>query len=450
MKPIYKLLSLAVCLMIIIDVQNAFAQKSKDKPADTTKKEQPAKPEEDAATPDMKVTTPDPNAFYADKAVYTFDILNPSNKPQDGKVSYQVFSETGQKLNFDSLKVNVDKKANKKYTFEIPEAKPGFYKVNLMMNITDDDDTARRVFGIRPEQIRSPYKKPVDFEMFWQTAKDELAKVKPSFKTTFIKDSLNRKIYAIEMQSLGNMTIRGWMTIPKAGGKNRKFPVWVGLPGYQVNLTPIMADDDNLAIITLNVRGQGNSRGPIDTRRDEYICYHIENKDNYVMRGAIMDCVRCIDYVFSRSDLRHDDVFVTGGSMGGFLSMATAALDKRVTICSAQNPIFSDVRNLIGEVDWPMSDIIKYAKTRPGLTMDKVLNNMDYFDVKNFATDITCSTLMGIGLLDPLAPPNNEYAAYNNLSGKKRIMVFKDLGHEVNQVFATLEARWMMDTFALF
>jgi cephalosporin-C deacetylase-like acetyl esterase len=57
---------------------------------------------------------------------------------------------------------------------------------------------------------------------------------------------------------------------------------------------------------------------------------------------------------------------------------------------------------------------------------------------------------MGIGLLDPFAPPANEYAAYNNIPGKKRIMVFKDLGHEVSQQYKNLEGRWMRDAFALF
>jgi cephalosporin-C deacetylase len=57
---------------------------------------------------------------------------------------------------------------------------------------------------------------------------------------------------------------------------------------------------------------------------------------------------------------------------------------------------------------------------------------------------------MGIGLLDPYAPPYNEYGTYNVIPGKKRLLVFKDLGHEVSQVYKDLEGRWMRDAFALF
>lgn len=75
---------------------------------------------------------------------------------------------------------------------------------------------------------------------------------------------------------------------------------------------------------------------------------------------------------------------------------------------------------------------------------------MDYFDVKNFASNLSCPTIMGIGLLDPFAPPDNEYAAYNNIKPAKRIMVFKDLGHEITTAYKELEGRWMRDAFALF
>jgi cephalosporin-C deacetylase len=399
------------------------------------------------------LTTPDKNAIYKAKAKYTFEVKNNTGIQQAGKVSYQVFTESGEKLNSDSIKVKIGSKSSEKYSFEIPETRAGFYKVNFMINVADYDDTTRRVFGIRPDEIVSPYKKPADFDDFWKTAKNELAKVAPNFKATLMPKmgSQNRNTYLIEMQSLDNVTIRGWMTVPKTGNKNKKFTTLVALPGYQVNLEPILGPDDDLAVITLNVRGQGNSRDVINTRKDAYIYHHLENKNDYVMRGVIMDCIRCIDFICSRPDLNHDQIMVSGGSMGGFLAIATASLDKRVALCSAQNPIFCDVHNLAGKVDWPITDFHRYAKTQAGITFDKIISNLDYYDTKNFASGVSCPILIGIGLLDNLAPPNNEYAAFNSIPGqKKRILVFRDLGHEVDNVYVQLEGHWMRDTFALF
>jgi cephalosporin-C deacetylase len=398
------------------------------------------------------LTPANKNAFFDERAKYTFEVKNTTPNEQVGKVSYVVTTETGKFLRQDSIKVKIGKKSSEKYNFEIPGNGVGFYKVSFMINVSDYDDTTKKVFGIKPEQIVSQYQKPADFEAYWQNVKNELAKVPPKFKVIGIPkmDEGNRSVYAIEMQSLDNMTIRGWMTMPKTHNKNRKFSVLLGLPGYQVALNPLMGLDDDLVIITLNVRGQGNSRGPVDTRRDEFLVYHIEDKNKYVMRGVIADCLRAVDFICAQPDLRHDQILVSGGSMGGFLAVATASLDKRVRLCSAQNPIFCDIRNLVGEVKWPISDITKYVATQPGLTMNKVLDNLDYFDVKNFAANLTCPTIMGIGLLDPFAPPNNEYAAYNNIKSSKRMMVFKDLGHEISTAYKELEGRWMRDTFALF
>lgn len=398
------------------------------------------------------LTPANKNAFFDDKAKYTFEVKNTTDAEQVGKVSYTVTTEKGVQLFEDSIKVKIGKKSVEKYNFNIPSKGVGFYKVNFMINVSDYDDTTRRVFGIKPEQIVSHYQKPADFDAFWQKTKDELALVKPKFrvigKPQLDKD--NRHVYLIEMQSLGDMTIRGWMTVPINHNPKKKFAVLLGLPGYQVALNPLTGLDPDLVIITLNVRGQGNSRGPVDTRRDEYIVHHIEDKNKYVMRGAIADCLRCVDFICAQPNLRGDQILVSGGSMGGFLSMATASLDKRVKLCSAQNPILCDIRGMVGAVKWPISSMVQYVGTQPGLSFNTILDNMDYFDVKNFASNLTCPTIMGIGLLDPFAPPDNEYAAYNNIKSPKRIMVFKDLGHEITAAYKSLEGRWMRDAFGLF
>lgn len=394
----------------------------------------------------------DKDAIFSESAHFTYSVKNTLDADQAGSLSYLVMAENGTKLFAKTVKVKIGRNSSEDYEFHIPSLKAGFYKINFMINVSDYDDTTRSAFGIQPQDIRSAYPRPADFDQFWQKAKDELAKVKPDFRITAMPkmNTENRDVYLIEMQSLDNMTIRGWMTIPKTKNKNRKFSVLLGLPGYQVDLDPIVGLDDDLAIITLNTRGQGNSRGPINTRRDEFIFYHIENKEKYVMRGVIMDCVRCVDFICAQPNLRHDNILASGGSMGGYLAITTAGLDKRISLCSSQNPILCDIRNLVDEVDWPISGIKKYVSTQPGLTFDKVLTNLDYFDGKNFASDVTCPTLMGIGLLDPFAPPSNEFATYNNINAKKRMMIFKDLAHEISQKYKDLEGRWMRDTFALF
>ncbi len=394
----------------------------------------------------------DGDGIFSGTASFTFSVKNTLDNEQSGTVSYQVTTEKGEKVTSKKIDVKIGRNSSESYDFSIPNLQAGFYKINFMINVSDYDDTTRRAFGIRPKEIQSAYSRPADFDEFWQKTKDELAKVKPEFKVTALPkmNSENRDVYEIQMRSLGNYLIKGYMTVPKTKNKNRKFSVLLGLPGYQVDLSPIVGLDPDLAIITLNTRGQGTSRGEIDTRRDEFLTYRIENKEKYVMRGVIMDCVRCIDFIYSQPNLRHDNILASGGSMGGYLAIALAGVDSRVNLSSAQNPILCDIRGLVGEVDWPVSSLKKYVATQPGLTLEKVLNTLDYYDGKNFAVNVKCPFLMGIGLVDPFAPPNNEFATYNLVPGRKRVMIFKDLSHEISPKYKELEGRWMRDAFALF
>ncbi|MEN0056035.1 MAG: acetylxylan esterase [Mucilaginibacter sp.] len=393
------------------------------------------------------------DGIFNSNASYTFEVKNTYHTDQTGRVAYVVPTPNGKPVASDSVQVKISKNSSNNYSFTIPAMKPGFYKINFMINVSDYDDTTKRVFGIRPKEIRSNHSRPADFDSFWQTTKDQLAAVAPNYKITE-KPELeknNRLVYLFEMKSLDDITVRGWLTIPKGGSKNRKLPVFVGLPGYQVELKPMMGEDDDLAIITINVRGQGNSRDVIHTKRDDYITLNMEDKNKYVLRGAIMDCVRTIDFICAQPNLDASRIEVSGGSMGGFLAVALAGLDSRVKLVSAQNPILSDIRNLDGVVSWPVDDIKKYVKAKPGLSYASLMDNLDYFDTKNFAPNIKAPIRVGVGLLDHLAPPQNEFAFYNLIPSKyAHVRVYKDLGHEVPLSFMEEDGHWMRDAFGLF
>ena len=390
----------------------------------------------------------------SENIVYSVDINSNLDSKQDGKVTYRILTEKNKFVAEDSLKVNlIFQRLKAIRPFAMPKRTAGFYKIMIMINVTDYDDTIRRAFGVDPDKITSSFGKPDDFDQFWKDTKAELASVKPNYRVTLMPDSErdNRNIYLVEMQSLGNITVRGWLSLPKTTIKTKTYPVILGLPGYQVTLNPSGGLDPDIAIFYLNVRGQGNSKDVVNTTRSGYITYGLDSKNKYIMRGAIMDCVRAVDFIMSRPDLEHNHILVTGGSMGGYLTAALAGLDDRVALYSAQNPILCDVRNLVGEVDWPFYDMKQFVKTKPGLTFDQVLDVLDYFDAKNFATTIHKPILMGMGFLDNLAPPPNEYVFYNNIQEKdKKLFAYPNLGHEVPIVYGVYQGKWMRDQFAVY
>jgi cephalosporin-C deacetylase-like acetyl esterase len=447
MRNFYKLLIVIFSLLTALYSGQASAQKN-SKSADQTENGN-----NEGGDISTVLTAHSKDAIFDSSASYTLEVKNASNTTQTGKVSYQITDQFNKKLRQDSVLVNISRQSSHSYDFTIPALKSGFYKINFMINVTDYDDTTRRVFGIRPEEIRSAHAKPADFDSFWESTKAELAKVQPEYKITeeYDLEKDKRRVFLIEMKSLGNVTIYAWLTEPEHHMKHQTFPVLLMLPGYQATNIPLMGRDDDMAFVGLDVRGQGLSKKGMEMRREDYIVSGLEDKDKYIMRGIIMDCIRAVDFIFTRPELSKDRIAVTGGSMGGYLSITTAALDKRITLCGPQNPFFSDIYNMDnGAVQWPLDHMREYAKIRPDLTFEKALDNLQYFDTKNFAGSINCPVIMGIGLLDPFVPPNNSYAVYNNIKSKKKLFVFKDLGHEVGDKYYRYETLFTRDAFGLF
>ncbi|MCJ8211889.1 acetylxylan esterase [Mucilaginibacter sp. RS28] len=387
-----------------------------------------------------------------EKIVYKVSIRNNTQDKQTGSVGYTILSNNGDKvISQKSVEVTLKKDDSKSVTLSMPAQEAGFYKLNLTINVTDYDDTIRRVFGVSPKKIRSTTEKPADFDVFWRDARDSLARVPMEAKVTLMPnmEKGNTSCYLVEMKSYDNLLVRGWLTIAKNRKPGDKFPVWLVVPGYGgTGVKPIYGSTE-LAVFAFNCRGQGNSKDKINPTKEGYLTTGIESRYKYIYRGAIMDCIRAVDFIFSRPELDSKNIIISGGSMGGYLAIATASLDKRIKLCSANNPVFCSYRDLVGNKDWPMSDFMKYSKARR-LPLEKILKTLDYYDLKYFSPNLTCPSLIGISLLDNLAPPYNEYVMLNNIKAKYKLFVYPNLGHEVPPPLFTYLSNWMMDEFGMF
>src|SRR5665213_3203792 len=194
-STITKLLITICALIAITGAQQALAQGSE-------------------GTVTTTLTTHSSNGIFSSNASFTLHVDNTYKNTETGKISYLVTTERGKKVAADSIHVGIDGNDSKSYYFEIPKLNTGFYKINFMINMSDYDDTTRKAFGIKPDEIRSTHEKPADFDQFWQETKDDLAKVKPEYKLTELKnmEKNDHKVYMVEMKSYGNVTIRGYLT----------------------------------------------------------------------------------------------------------------------------------------------------------------------------------------------------------------------------------------------
>ncbi len=389
----------------------------------------------------------DKNSIFkkGDTIKYRIDLHSTYNSQQTGQLSYAVTDFKNKLIAKKSVPVSIDPKGSKQVNLDMPSQQSGFYKVNFMLNVTDDDDTVRRVFGVDTAKMTSPYKIPDDFWPFWDNAKKELAQVAPNFRVTFQPklSKGNDDIFLVEMQSLGNLTIRAWLTLPHDRKPGEKFPVSIAYPGFNSELSP-QYGSTAMAFLRLNIRGYGNSRDVIHPKEHaDFINIGVEDKSTYVFRGVMMDCVRAVDYIFSTDYLDSKAIYVTGGSLGGYLAMATAGLDDRVTLCSADNPGYPDIRSMDTEV-FPINTMKYYAKDK-GMDFEKCLKTWDYYCLKGFAQHIKCPLVMGIGLLDNFIAPAASMYAWNNLPAtlNKKLFIFPNLAHEVGREQGLYVGGWV-------
>ena len=311
---------------------------------------------------------------------------------------------------------------------EMPNLKPGFYHAVVTANYTEVADFN---IGYDPTSIVSAPDAQSDFMEFWDKAKADLAAVEPNYKMTKIEDksTSKRNVYLVEMQSVddgdGNpVTIRGYYAEPVADGT---YPVIITQNGYDsdatipaLNFCPNGDSNADWIELNLSVRGQViNNRGENTNKYGDWFAYNFGNKDTYYYRGAYMDVIRGIDFIASREKVQQDNIFMMGGSQGGALTIAGAALDNRVKAIAPSIQFMGDFPDYFKVGAWPAS-VAKKQQATLNMSDEDMYQFLSYFDTKNLAPYITCPVSTAMGLQDPVCPPHTNFAPYNNLKVEDR------------------------------
>jgi cephalosporin-C deacetylase len=378
------------------------------------------------------------------------NLKNEFAKPFKGKLQLRIVSDFNKEILTQEKDVTLKSNKTSLVTFTAPGIEPGFYKAYVTFNNDMVTKKASFMFGYEPEKIVSPVNPQPDFAKYWGRAKKELATVDPQFKVTKI-DTLStpkRTIYLVEMRSLGNILIRGWYSVPTAPGKH---PAVMQVHGYSSTIIPEYVNyGDDLIGFGLNIRGHGNSKDDVNPGFPGYLEYFLNDKELYIYRGAYMDCVRGVDFLFSRPEVDTTRVAVEGASQGGALTFATAALNNtRIKACAPQVPFLSDFEHYFQVATWPANEFVNYVEIEKKQTWDQVYNTLSYIDIKNLAPWIKASMLMGAGLVDNVCPPHINFAAYNQVKTEKSYMVYPLSGHNLPQDFYFKKMAWIRAQFGL-
>jgi cephalosporin-C deacetylase-like acetyl esterase len=371
-------------------------------------------------------------------------------KKYRGSLTLDIVTDFGEKFDSKYQEVAVRRNSTVTVAFRVRDLKPGFYMATLSLASKMGNKKYRFNFGYEPEKIVSPTDAQPDFDAFWQRTKAELASVDPQYNLMRI-DSLSTEshnIYLVEMRSLGNVLIRGWYRVPTKPGR---YPAIMQVPGYSSVMVPSYVDyGDDIIGFALNIRGHGNSTDDVNPGFPGYLLHNLEDKEKYIYRGAYMDCVRGIDFLCSRPEVDASRIAVEGASQGGALTFATAALDnERIAVCAPQVPFLSDFRDYFRVAVWPGNEFRELVEGRRKLGWEQVYHTLSYFDIKNLAPKIRAPLIMGVGLMDEVCPPHINFAAYNQIPGEKKYIVYPQAGHGLPDAFYHAKMKWLGEKLGL-
>jgi cephalosporin-C deacetylase-like acetyl esterase len=172
----------------------------------------------------------------------------------------------------------------------------------------------------------------------------------------------------------------------------------------------------------------------------------LDDKQGYYYQGAYADCVRAVDFLATRPEVDQKRIGVTGGSQGGGLSLATAALDARIRLCAPDIPFLCDWVKYFKASHWPEMD--KWIAEKPERTWPNTLRTLSYFDTLNLADRIRCPVLMSLGVQDGVCPPSTVFSVYNRLKHRKQFRAYPDAGHRVPAAHRALRTEWIAREFA--
>ncbi len=296
---------------------------------------------------------------------------------------------------------------------------------------------------------------PADYDAFWQRTliEQRVHATVPRFEevnagyTQLVTEDVTFSGY-------DGQPIRGWLLTPRHlagplptvvtyigyGGGRGLLGEWTGLPSA------------GIAHFVMDLRGQGSGHRSGDTgdgplggpHLGGFMTLGIDDPDSYYYRRLFVDAVHAVEAAQAHPAVDSSRVIISGGSQGGGITLAAAALTQHVNDTPpigaiVDVPFLAHMRHateITGTA--PYSEIAGYLRTRRH-EVGAVFRTLSYFDGVNFATRSTMPAMFSVGLLDDVCPPSCVFAAHNHYGGPKRMKVYPYNGHEQGGAFQDVE-----------
>ena len=269
---------------------------------------------------------------------------------------------------------------------------------------------------------RPPLTRPPDFESFWEKTRAELELVPPNAS----RESLGSEDSALEFErlafdSLGGARVAGYAIRWKDAVPR---PLVVHSHGYDGQLDPKWRwARAGVNVFGVQARGYGRSKGALPSASPwGYVLTGIETPEEHVLRGAVCDYLRAVAVGRELMAPLVSRTVLNGASFAGGLAVMAESILQVADLLVVAVPSFgwAEGRRLFVK-EGSGREINRYLEAHPEREEDLMVV-LSYFDPMNFAVDVRCPALVGLGAEDNVVPAPTVYAIVNHLGGPHEVM----------------------------
>lgn len=378
-----------------------------------------------SVTPDHQ----DWNYKVGEKASFVVNVRKSGTLLNQVKVDY----EAGPVMYPNTKKTLVLKDGTMKWSGEMKT--PGFYRLKVVAHVDGKDYEGLCTAAFSPEKIKPFAQEPNDFDDFWKKALDEARQIDLNPTKVLLPERCTKDVNVYEISYHNNRwgsKMYGILSIPVKPGK---YPALLRVPGAGVR--PYSGDTytatGKCIVLEIGIHGvpvtmeQKVYDNLANAALNGYWDTNLENPDRNAYKRVVTGAVKGVDMIASLDEWDGKTLGVTGSSQGGFLSLAVAALDKRVTFLAAVHDAMCDYEAELHGVAGGWPHYFYHAKMN-AITKAR-LEGARYYDGVNFARRITVPGWYSFGYNDEVVPPTSSYGLYNSVKAPKTLSLYQMTGH---------------------
>jgi cephalosporin-C deacetylase-like acetyl esterase len=363
-------------------------------------------------------------------AKFTVEVRRSGTLVNDVTIDYA----TGPEMYQDTKKTVTLKDGTLKLTGKM--SSPGFYRVDVTAHVDGKDYRGACAAAFSPEKLQPSTVMPSDFKEFWEQSIAEARKTALDPTKRLLPERCTKDVNVYEVsfhnEQWGSRTY-GILCVPVREGK---YPALLRVPGAGVR--PYEGDvyTASQGVITLEIGIHGvpvtMQQGVYDNLNNGalrgYWEFNMDSREKHYYHHVIMGCIRAMDYIEQYTPWDGKNAGVTGSSQGGFLTLATAGLDKRITCYAPVHAALCDHTNSLRGIacGWP-----HFFYWNKGKGLEKQIEVSRYYDGVNFARLINDQQRgwFSFGYCDDVVPPTTAWSTYNTVTGPKEISPYQATWH---------------------